>query len=118
MQESSIKVLNFFPFYANLIRDKKKTTTLRLGNKCSLYKAGEQMDITIGWDLKNVERLGKIVITEVILKKIKDLTTVDLVGESPDCLIPDAVKYCLGAIYRKDVNEEDIVTIVKWEFAD
>ncbi len=76
------------------------------------------MSITTGWDLENVEKIGKIVITEVTLKKIKDLTKIDLVGESPDCLDPEVVKYCLGAIYRKNVTDDDFATIVKWKFID
>lgn len=111
--------MNLFPFYEKLIWERKKFTSLRLGDKLSKYTIGSEINITIGWSESPenpVIRRGRI--TSVKVKKIKDIRNHDLLGESPDCLTRKQVPYALSAIYRKLVTEEDQVTIVRWNYIE
>jgi len=110
--------LNLYPYYEELITSQKKTTTIRLGDKTDRFRIGEEISITVGWDEKEgvVINNGKIV--DVRLKKINELNDNDLNGESPDCVFKDSVKYVISSIYRKIVNDDDLVTIVKWAYKD
>lgn len=111
------RTLNFFPYYEDLLINKKKFTTLRLGDKRNLYRNNDIVSITMGWcNDSNKKVIGKVCITDIYCKQIKELTKEDLEGESPDCIEPLAVKYVLSAIYKKVVTDHNIVTIIKWEY--
>jgi|SRR5581483_11610970 len=117
--ENSKTVLNFYPFYEDLIVNHNKFTTLRLGDRQNEFKIGDLVSITIGWDATKVDQLRKIekaTITSVKVKRINDLTRQDLEGESPDCQEKSAVKYVLGSIYRRVVKDDDNVTVIKWRY--
>ena len=112
------QILNFHPIYEDLIIAQKKSTTLRFGDQRETYSVGDVIDISVGWDAnKNkVRKISKGRITYVESKPINRLTEDDVEGESPDCRNIPAIKYVLGSIYRNVVNEDDIITIIKWEF--
>jgi len=111
-----MKVLNFFPIYRQLIQKEEKTTTIRLGDKRHEYFPNDNIEISVGWNLNSVKILKQGIIESVVIKKIKDLSPNDLVGESPDCLSTDAVKYVLGSIYKKNVSDESVISIIKWRY--
>ena len=110
--------LHFYPYYESLLRKRKKWTTIRLGNECDKHHTGDVVTITIGWSEDNAVPICKAQITDVIYKKIKDITPEDLKGESPDCQRKVAVPYVLSAIYRKTVTNDDFVTIIHWSYRE
>lgn len=111
-----MKQLNLYPYYEELIRSKKKTTTVRLGNNKKKYNVGDAISITVGWNEIDEKKINQGVIVDVKIKKINELNDTDLIGESPDCLSKDSVKYVISSIYRKVVTEDDYVTIIKWKY--
>jgi hypothetical protein len=115
---SSVHSLNFYPYYEHLLKERRKSKTLRLGDQTSKYHKGALVELTCGWDPTEAIVLGQIKITDVFSVPIASLSDEDLVGESPDCLSVAAVPYVLSAIYRKVVNESDIVTVIRWAYAD
>lgn len=111
--------LNFFPYYEELLANRNKFTTLRLGDRRNDYRINDLVDITVGWGGNNNEKdkaiaAGKI--TFVDCKPINKLTERDLEGESPDCRHVESVKYVLGSIYRSTVKDSDLITIIKWRY--
>lgn len=113
---NDMKQLNLYPYYEELIRSKKKTTTVRLGNNKKKYNVGDAISITVGWNEIDEKKINQGVIVDVKIKKINELNDTDLIGESPDCLSKDSVKYVISSIYRKVVTEDDYVTIIKWKY--
>jgi hypothetical protein len=106
--------LNFYPYYRPLLERRIKTTTLRLPSK-QQFQPGETVMLTVGWpDEKHFEELHSATIESVQRKKLAELTENDLVGESPDCLAVNAVPYVLGAIYRRVLNVDDSVVVIKF----
>lgn len=65
------------------------------------------------------EAFGKIKITEIEAKKIKDLTIDDFLNSSPDVQNTETLKYHLGLIYnlsQEDINDESMVTKIQFEY--
>jgi hypothetical protein len=111
-----MKLLNFSPFYEDLLLAEKKTTTIRLGTKYGDLKENDKIMIGVGWHANESKIIKKGIISKIVIKKIRELTENDLVGESPDCQNIDAVKYVLSSIYHKIVTESDYVTLIKWTY--
>ena len=110
-----MKQLNFYPYYRNLLVDGAKTTTIRLSNREG-FVPGDEVSITIGWDLESAEHLRYGEIIKVYKRRVRDLTEEDFEGESPDCKDPETTAMVLGAIYRKEVNLDDEVVVVKFAY--
>ncbi len=115
---SLVDSLNFYPYYEHLLKERRKTKTVRLGDQVSKYHNGAIVKLTCGWNPTDAVVLAKIKIMDVFSAPIASLKDEDLLGESPDCLTVVAVPYVLSAIYRKVVNESDVVTVIRWAYVD
>jgi hypothetical protein len=109
-----MKQLNFYPFYEEYLRSRKKTTTFRLTSHAH-FKGGEDVMLSIGWAEDKAIDLHPGRIREVYRRRIKDLNELDFEGESPDCKSPEAAKLVLSCIYKTVVRDDDEVWIVKFE---
>jgi hypothetical protein len=115
--EVIMKKLNFYPYYRDLLERERKTTTLRLPSSLK-FSAGEEVLLTVGWpESGSPEVLHSALVESTYQKRIRDLNPHDLEGESPDCTSRDAVKYVLGAIYRRVLSDDDFVDVVKFRHA-
>src|SRR2546427_539249 len=108
--------LNFFPQYEELLSSKMKSATVRLGDARLRFHIGQRVLITVGWDQKNGKIVTYGILNELFVKRLKDITDRDLLGESPDCVNRDAVKYVLSSIYRTVVTDNDYVSVIKWQY--
>ncbi len=108
-----MKSLNFFPYYKELLLQGKKYTSFRLAEKPG-FVVGEQMVITLGWDEENSIELFQTCIRKSYSKRIKELDSYDFDGESLDCFSIETVKMTLGCIYKKVLNENDKIWIIKF----
>jgi hypothetical protein len=80
------------------------------------FQRGEEVLLTTGWPEKgNFEQLHTATILATYDRVLSQLSVEDLRGESPDCLMPEAVPFVLGAIYRRTLAPEDLVTIIKFK---
>lgn len=110
--------LNLFPYYRNLIDSREKMASIRLGNQSNIYKPGQVISITVGWDESAAVEVTKAKVVLVKVTRLGELGDRDLAGESPDCVRPDAVKYVLSSIYRTILKDNDPVTIVRWRYSE
>jgi len=110
--------LNFYPYYEKLLKEKRKTKTIRLGDCAAIYPKERLLTLTCGWTPRKASVLGQIKVLDAFSKPIKLLRNEDLKGESPDCLTVEAIPYVLSAIYRKVVTENDIVTVIRWAYVE
>lgn len=109
-----MKRLNFYPFYEEYLRSRKKTTTIRLTNY-GCFKEGDDVILSTGWEESSAIDLHPGRIREVYRRRIKDLNEFDFEGESPDCKSPEATKLALSCIYRTVVSDDDEVWVVKFD---
>jgi len=110
--------LNFYPYYEKLLREKRKTRTIRLGDQTSIYAKGRLLTLTYGWTPRKAKVLGRIKVLDVFSAPIRSLKDSDLEGESPDCSRVEAIPYVLSAIYREVVSEDDMVTVIRWAYVE
>jgi hypothetical protein len=118
-----MKTINFYPWYRGLIINRNKTTTVRLGDGYAQdYRPGEEVQITVGFNGQKPRFITYGVITSLQVKKISEITLEDLEGESPDSATPEMLKVTLNRIYggrlKKPINDDDVVTILKWRYLD
>jgi hypothetical protein len=107
-----MQTLNFFPYYEPLLSNHSKTTTFRL-NKPHI-QPGERVRLTVGWDATNRRQLHLAQVERVYSKSLFELAADDFDGESPDCRTTEAARLVLSAIYRKTVQPQDEVWVVKF----
>ncbi len=110
----TMKQLNFHPQYESLLRDRKKTTTIRVGPPPDL-EPGEEVMLMVGWDENAAEPVHRARILEVYSRRITDLHRQDSRGESPDCKNVAATRLVLSCIYRRVISNDEIVHVVKFE---
>ncbi|MEM5793973.1 MAG: ASCH domain-containing protein [Candidatus Aenigmatarchaeota archaeon] len=113
-----MKKLNFLPKYKNWILEGKKFRTVRLGNDyIKKFKVGDKIEITIADDLKNAQKIAEAEITELVLKKIKEVRKEEVIGD-PEAWPKSSLVSILNEIYSKrigrKVKEDDYVTIIKF----
>ena len=118
MSRESNGNLHFYPYYEDLLKERRKTSTLRLGDQTMKYRKGDLVKLTYSWNPQEAVMLGHVRIVDVFSVPIRSLKNEDLEGESPDCKTTQAVPYVLSAIYRKVVTEDDIVTVIRWNYVD
>lgn len=109
-----MKKLNFFPFYDEYLKDHKKTTTFRLSNTAP-YKKGDEVVISIGWTEDEAVPVSHAVIKSVDRRRIRDLGESDFEGESPDCKSPETTRLVLSCIYKRVLNNDDVIWVVKFD---
>jgi len=109
-----MKQLNFYPIYETILREFRKTVTLRIGNREGLA-AGEIVSLTVGWDHEHARTLRTVKIEAVYSKKIGELLPEDLEGESPDCATAEAAAMVVGCVYKTVLSSMDAVTVIKFK---
>lgn len=116
--------------YAPLIKERRMTACLRPGDRTKSSKGtteGSNALIKIistpGSDCMGIEPNlepgeTKVRITKIVVKRFGDLTGVDLVDCSADCRSREMARYHLGLIYNKVFGDNDIVSIIYFEYLD
>lgn len=115
-----MKELLFNGCYREWLENETKTTTIREGRRDGShprgYEPGEIALVRCMFEEGVNELKFPVIITSVVVKKIGELNYHDLAGESPDCSSKDAVKCVLGMIYKRIFTDEDVVTVIKFEY--
>lgn len=108
----NMKALNFSAGRCQfLLLNRSKTCTIRLGDKTDSYAEGDIVYIT--YEKKNLGkvRLYSAYIDKVVVKPVADLTSEDLLSESPELKnVEDFVSWSAG-IYQQEICLTDLVTV-------
>lgn len=108
------RILNFFPYYKDLLLKGKKNTTIRLVGSNNAFSEGDFVTVTVGWLNDSFNELFKAKILSVKTEKIENLRKEDLEDESPDCRSSDGVLYTLSCIYKTVLSPSDKVKVIKF----
>ena len=107
--------LNFYsPVVADQLRHRRKTATIRLGDKSHKYRKNQAVMVTIGYQHSPREKIFEAVIDQVEVKRVKDLTPRDIEHDNPEFRRHDEMIHFLEQIYGKKVSSDDIVTVVRF----
>lgn len=108
-----MRALNFYTSnYHNQLVCRRKTCTIRRGDKTDKYKEGDIVWVTVGKRFAQKKKIYTAVIDRVLVKQISQLTKEDLQGENPDISCLDDLIVFLKSIYDKSFTASDTVTVV------
>lgn len=116
---SAMYALNFYPdIYENLLRNHRKTVTIRLGDKTDKYRAGQIVWVTVGNRFARRHKLFTAIIDRVEVKPLAGLTPRDISRENPEFRTAEDVRDLLERIYDRPLAMEETVTVIYFSPVD
>ena len=113
--DSTMYALNFYsPIVADQLRSRRKTATIRLGNKSAKYKKGMVVQILVGQRYGPREKIFDAVIDKVEVKRLMELSPREIEHDNPEIRRPEELANFLGQLYNREVTEEDVVTLIRF----
>jgi hypothetical protein len=108
-------VLNFYSaVFIDQLKRGRKTATIRLGDKSGKYRKGQVVLVTVGFQHSPRERIFEAVIDDVSVKPVKDLSPRDVEHDNPEFRRLDETTHFLEQIYGRKVENDDVVTVVRF----
>jgi hypothetical protein len=113
--EEPMYALNFYsPLVADQLRSRRKTATIRLGDKSMKYKKGMVVQVLVGQRYGPREKVFDAVIDKVDVKPLMDLSPREIEHDNPEIRRPDELASFLGQLYNRPVGAEDTVTLIRF----
>ncbi len=116
--------LNFYsPIVADQLRSRRKTATIRLGDKSAKYRKGMVVQILVGQRYGPREKIFRYgprekifdaVIDKVEVKRLMECSPREIEHDNPEIRRPEDMASFLGQLYNRNVTEEDIVTLIRF----
>jgi hypothetical protein len=111
--------LNFYSdLYGDVLRNSRKTATIRLGDKTEKYKTGMVVWITVGPRFGRRQKLYSAILDRVEYKKISELSPRDIERENPEFRSHEDVLEMLSRIYGDLITPEHHVTVIYFSRID
>ncbi len=111
--------LNFYTdLYGDVLRNHRKTVTIRLGDKTGKYDTGQIVWITVGPRFGRRQKLYSAILDRVEVKTISDLTPRDIERENPEFRTQDDVIEMLSRIYGELITPQSRVTVIYFSRVD
>ena len=105
--------LNFYSeYYEEVLRNGRKSVTIRLGDKSNKYSAGMICWVTIGPRFGRRQKLFTAIVDRVEVKTIDALSPREIQKENPEFRTTDDLINLLRRIYTDDISVEDTVTVI------
>lgn len=113
--DSSMYALNFYsPIVADQLRSRRKTATIRLGDKSGKYRKGMVVCVLVGQRYGPREKIFDAVIDKVDVKTLGELSPREIEHDNPEIRRPEEMATFLGQLYNRNVSEEDTVTLIRF----
>jgi hypothetical protein len=110
---ASMYALNFYsPIMADQLRTRRKTATIRLGDKAAKYKKGMVVQVLVGQRYGPREKIFDAVIDKVEVKPLAECSPRELEKDNPEIKRTDDMATFLGQLYNREVTESDTVTVI------
>ena len=107
--------LNFYsPMVADQLRSRRKTATIRVGDKSAKYKKGMVVQVLVGARYGPREKIFDAVIDKADVKRLMELSPREIEHDNPEIRRPEDMASFLGQLYNRDVTEEDVVTLIRF----
>ena len=107
--------LNFYsPVVADQLRTRRKTATIRLGDKSQKYKKGMIVQVLVGARYGPRQKIFDAVIDKVDVKRLADLSPREIEHDNPEIRRTDELVHWLGQLYNREVTEDDTVTVIRF----
>lgn len=111
--------LNFYTdLYGDILRNNRKTVTIRLGDKSDKYKTGMIVWVTVGPRFGRRQKLYSAILDRVEVKTIAELSPRDIERENPEFRSQDDVIAVLSRIYGDFVTPDNHITVIYFSRVD
>lgn len=111
--------LNFYSdLYGDVLRNHRKTATIRLGDKADKYKSGMVVWVTVGARFARRQKLYSAILDRVEVKTVAELSPRDIERENPEFRSQDDVIEMLSRIYGDFITPEHRVTVIYFSRID
>jgi hypothetical protein len=105
--------LNFYSeFYEEVLKNGRKTVTIRLGDKSNKYESGMLVWVTVGPRFGKRQKLFTAILDRVEVKTIDQLSPREIQKENPEFRTTDDLVHLMRRIYTDDISVEDTVTVI------
>jgi hypothetical protein len=109
----AVEALNFYnPLVADQLRSRRKTVTIRLGDKSAKYRKGLCLKVLCGQRFGPRTHVFDAVVDKVEVKRVGDVSPRELQHDNPELRTLDEFVVFLGQLYNRDVSDEDTVTVI------
>lgn len=107
--------INFYShIYDDQLRHRRKTATIRLGDKSGKYKKGMIVSVLVGVRYGQREKIFDAVIDKVEVTRLGDLSPRDIEHDNPEIRRLDEFVEWLSKLYNRDVTVDDTVTVIRF----
>jgi hypothetical protein len=107
--------LNFYsPLVADQLRSRRKTATIRLGDKSGKYKKGMVVQVLVGNRFGPRDRIFDAVIDKIEVKTLGELSPREIEHDNPEIRRPEEMATFLSQLYNREVTEEAVVTVIRF----
>ena len=118
-QTNRMYALNFYSdLYGDVLRNHRKTVSIRLGDKSEKYATGMIVWVTIGPRFGRRQKLYSAILDRVEVKQIHELSPRDIERENPEFRTQDDVLAMLSRIYGDLITPEHRVTVIHFSRVD
>ena len=107
--------LNFYsPIVADQLRSRRKTATIRLGDKSRKYQKGMVVQVLVGLRYGPREKIFDAVIDKVEVKPLAECSPRELEKDNPEIRRTEDMAHFLGQLYNREVEPGDLVTVIRF----
>ncbi len=111
--------LNFYPeLYESVLKEGRKTVTIRLGDKACKYQSGQIVWLTVGHRFSRRTKLYTAVLDRVEVKPISDLSPRDISRENSQFRTQEDVRDLLERIHDRPIALQELVTVIYFSAID
>jgi len=108
-----VYALNFYnPLVADQLRHRRKTVTIRLGDKTGKYRKGIVVRVLCGQRFGPREHIFDAVIDKIEVKRLAEVSPREIQHDNPETRTIDEFVGFLGKLYNREVTDADTVTVI------
>lgn len=105
--------LNFYSaVFGEMLRQGRKTATIRLGDKRDKYRDGQVVWLTVGRRFGTRRKVGVAIIDRVEVKRLAEVTPREIERDNPELRRHEDLMDFLATIYGRPVGLDDLVTVI------
>jgi hypothetical protein len=111
--------INFYSsVFGEMLRQGRKTATIRLGDKRDKYVEGQVVWLTVGRRFGTRRRVAAAIIDRVEFKRLAEVTPREIERDNPELRRHEELLDFLAKIYGRKVALDDLVTVIHFSRID
>jgi hypothetical protein len=115
LDPSAMYALNFYSsIVADQLRSRRKTATIRLGDKAAKYRKGMIVQLLAGARFSPRDRVFDAVIDKVEVKTLGELAPREIEHDNPEIRRTEDMASFLSQLYNREVTPDDTVTVIRF----